>query len=108
MGKPAARLEDLLLTLPRHLIVPASTSTSNPTGQFPLTQSHLGISLTPTWVQLNLHASRVDTGVRGKKPGKEVVLQVRREGTLEATIRMLGEGLNAVRRGEVRWGDRVG
>ena len=36
-----------------------------------------------------------------------MVLEVHREGTLEATIRMLGEGLNEVRKGAAQWGDRV-
>ncbi len=36
-----------------------------------------------------------------------MIIEVRREGTLEATMRMLGEGLNDMRKGNVRWGDRV-
>lgn len=36
-----------------------------------------------------------------------MVLEVRREGTLEATLRMIGEGLNDIRKKYVRWGERV-
>ncbi|CAD6572618.1 MAG: proteasome regulatory particle subunit [Tremellales sp. Tagirdzhanova-0007] len=103
--QPTARLEDLLLSLPTHLI--ASVGPRNPPASFPLPQSHLSVSLTPSWVQLFLHASPFGARGRNKKHGRIMVLEVHREGTLEATIRMLGEGLNEVRKGAAQWGDRV-
>jgi hypothetical protein len=100
-GKPCARIEDLLLTLPISIIT-LSLGSGNKT--FPLPHSHLAITLTPSWVQVVLHSKPVwEPGNRSK----ELVVEVRREGTLEGCARRVGEGLDDVRRGLVAWGERV-
>lgn len=99
--KPCARIEDLLLTLPTSIIT-LFLSSGNQT--FPLPHSHLAITLTPSWVQVILHSRPVwEPGNRSK----ELVVEVRREATLEGCARRVGEGLDDIRRGFVTWGERV-
>nr|XP_031858968.1 uncharacterized protein CI109_005636 [Kwoniella shandongensis]KAA5526040.1 hypothetical protein CI109_005636 [Kwoniella shandongensis] len=73
--QPAARIEDLLLTLPPNLIIPHPNPNVPPRPTLPLPQTHLSITLTPTWAQLYLHSSAVTTSKRGSK---ELVVEVRR------------------------------
>ncbi|WVQ63180.1 uncharacterized protein L199_001331 [Kwoniella botswanensis] len=103
--QPSARIEDLLLTLPSHFIVPFPSSNSPiPQRGFPLPQSHLSVTLTPTWAQLYLHSNPVASGKRGSK---ELVVEVRRIGTLEGTTKRIEDGLDDIYRRLVPWGGRV-
>jgi hypothetical protein len=59
--------------------------------------------LTPGWCQLYVWAKPY--GARGN--GRDLVLEVRRGETLEATASKLGEGLEDVGRGLLSWGGKV-
>ncbi|WVW80967.1 hypothetical protein I302_102958 [Kwoniella bestiolae CBS 10118] len=102
--QPSARIEDLLLTLPPQFIVP-TLSTHAPTRSLPLPQSHLSVTLTPTWAQVYLHSHPVGSGKRGGS--REMVVEVRRTGTLEGTTKRIEDGLDDIYRRLVPWGGRV-
>ncbi|OWZ36264.1 hypothetical protein C356_04741 [Cryptococcus neoformans c45] len=112
--QPSARSEDLLSTLPQTLITPTTLLPLPPAPKraLPLPQSLLSINFTPTWAQLYINASPVALTKAGG--GREIVVEVRRvdrEGkmrSLEGTVRMIGEALEDMRRGLVKWGGRVG
>lgn len=102
--QPAARIEDLLpIYVSSRLITPASTTTGAPSTTLPLPHPHLGVTLTPGWCQLYIWAKPY--GKPGN--GKDMVLEVRRDGTLEGTVRRLGKGLEDMARGLVEWGGRI-
>ncbi|ORY28153.1 hypothetical protein BCR39DRAFT_535740 [Naematelia encephala] len=102
--QPAARVEDLLLSLPTRLI----TLESRPNyGQLPLSHAYLSVVLTPTWAQVWTHASPVVGAQRGARTGKELVLEVRRQRGCEATVQRLNQGLQDMINGLVSWGGRV-
>ncbi|KAK8853040.1 hypothetical protein IAR55_003741 [Kwoniella newhampshirensis] len=104
--QPAARIEDLLLTLSPKFISPTTTPANAVPGRsLPLPQSHLSITLTPTWAQLYLHSGSVTASKRGRK---ELVVEVRRTETLEGTAKRVEEGLDDLRRRLLEWGGRVG
>ncbi|OCF32243.1 hypothetical protein I316_06158 [Kwoniella heveanensis BCC8398] len=112
--QPAARIEDLLLTLPPNLIVPSiSSSSSNPIRSLPLPQTHLSVKLTPSWAAMYLHSAPVAISralsrtSEGGGSSKELVVEVRRTSTLEGTVKMIGDGLDDISRRLVTWGDRV-
>ena len=103
--QPIARTEDLLLTLPLSLITP-SVPDGRLRSRVPLPHPHLLINLTPTWCQLYL--STVPYGSSERiKAGRDLVVEVRRQITPEDSIRRVGEGLEDIQRGMVRWGDKV-
>ncbi|WVQ84898.1 hypothetical protein IAT38_007061 [Cryptococcus sp. DSM 104549] len=106
--QPAARIEDLLLTLPPSLLTPPHLLPAPlppPTRSIPLPHPYLSVSLTPTWAQLYIHGQAV---VSTEKPvGRELVVEVRRTGGLEGTVRRLEEGLDSVRLRVVPWGGRA-
>ncbi|KAK1923107.1 hypothetical protein DB88DRAFT_493812 [Papiliotrema laurentii] len=100
--QPAARIEDLLLTLPRYLVVPDGPAVR----RLPLPQSHLVVYLTPGWVSLILRshpAGRPTTS----KVGRDTVIEVRRQPTAEATVERIKDGLEDMQNGLVQWGERV-
>lgn len=100
--KPCARMEDLLLTLPTSIVT--LSMTSNSPRSFPLSHSNIAITLTPSWVQVILHSKPVwEPGNRSK----ELIVEVRREQTLEGCAKRVEQGLDDVRRGLVAWGERV-
>ncbi|ODN81428.1 hypothetical protein L202_01859 [Cryptococcus amylolentus CBS 6039] len=105
--QPAARIEDLLSTLPPHFITPTSILPSPPPPKrtLPLPQALVSISLTPNWAQVWINAQVVSLARKGG--GKEMVLEVRRVGTLEGVVARIGEGLDDLRLGLVGWGGRV-
>ncbi|ODN85861.1 hypothetical protein L198_07425 [Cryptococcus wingfieldii CBS 7118] len=117
--QPAARIEDLLSTLPPHLITPTdilpspiSSPSSSLERKLPLPQALVSIFLTPNWVQVWVDAQVVGGLVRkggGGGGGKEMVLEVRTAGTgtLEGIVGRVGEGLEGLRVGLVGWGGRV-
>ncbi|ODN82475.1 hypothetical protein L198_07697 [Cryptococcus wingfieldii CBS 7118] len=110
--QPAARIEDLISTLPPHFITPTSILPSppppNPKRTLPLPQALVSISLTPNWAQVWINAQVQGVGLARKGEGKkEMVLEVRRVGTLEGIVASVGEGLDHLRLGLVRWGGRV-
>ena len=100
--QPAARIEDLLLTLPPRLIVPHGP----PRRQIPLPQSHLSVTLSPGWVSLWLNSHDVGVPFIGKM-GRDLVLEVRRQDSAEGNVRRVREGLEDMLSGVVRWGERV-
>ncbi|WWC71810.1 uncharacterized protein I206_105769 [Kwoniella pini CBS 10737] len=102
--QPTARIEDLLLTLPSIYIIPAQSSTDPPQRGLPLSHTHLSVTLTPTWAQLYLHSYPLSSFRRGSK---ELVVEVRRIGTLEGTVRRIEDGLDDIHRRLVPWGGRV-
>lgn len=105
--KPAARIEDLLTTLPPSLVSAESPSASSPLGtQFPLPQACLTVSLTPSWAQVYLHSQPVGTMSRGRV-SKDLVVEVRRQSDPEGTVRRLQEALEDMSHGLVRWGEKV-
>lgn len=128
--QPAARIEDLLLTLPPGLVVPHlphSVSgfssdaaepgmTSAPGRALPLPHSYLSVILTPLWAQLYVHArplvlSGADPGGSGGRGrGRELVLEVKRQPrqTVEQVVLSIQTGLEEIDRGTVPWGARLG
>ncbi|WWC91495.1 uncharacterized protein L201_006441 [Kwoniella dendrophila CBS 6074] len=104
--QPAARIEDLLLTLPSTFIIPFFNSAPGnpPPKGLPLPQTHLSVTLTPTWAQLYLHFYPLSSVKRGSK---ELVIEVRRIGTLEGTTKRIEDGLDDIYRRLVPWGGRV-
>ncbi|WRT70432.1 uncharacterized protein IL334_007430 [Kwoniella shivajii] len=102
--QPTARIEDLLLSLPSTYIVSATSSPSPPPQGLPLPQSHMSVTLTPTWAQVYLHSQPVSSTRRGSK---ELVIEVRRIGTLEGTLKRIEDGLDDIQRRLAPWGGRV-
>ncbi|WWC64367.1 uncharacterized protein I303_106977 [Kwoniella dejecticola CBS 10117] len=102
--QPTARIEDLLLTIPSQYIIPSFSSPNPPPRGLPLPQSHLSITLTPTWAQLYLHSHPLSSSRRGSR---ELVVEVRRIGTLEGTVKRIEDGLDDIQRRLVSWGGRV-
>ncbi|TYJ51135.1 hypothetical protein B9479_008310 [Cryptococcus floricola] len=102
MLQPAARIEDLLSTLPPHLITPISILPSPPSPKrtLPLPQALVNISLSPNWASVWINAQVVE-GLKRKGGGKEMVLEVdvRRVGTLEGVVARVGEALDDLRLG---------
>ncbi|ORX40774.1 hypothetical protein BD324DRAFT_612069 [Kockovaella imperatae] len=103
--QPIARTEDLLLRLPPSLILPEA-----PPGRLrsrvPLPHPHLVINLTPTWCQVYLSTLSIGS-IEKNKAGRDLVIEVKRQRTPEETVRKIGEGLEDIQRGMIRWGDKV-
>ena len=100
--QPAARIEDLLRTLPARLII----RDGPPRRQIPLPHSHLSVTLSPGWVSLWLNSHDVGVPHSGKL-GRDLVLEVRRQAAAEEVVKRLREGLEDMAGGVVRWGERV-
>ncbi|WVR00383.1 hypothetical protein IAU59_007526 [Kwoniella sp. CBS 9459] len=109
--QPAARIEDLLNTLPPELIIPSTNPSTQISRSLPLPQTHLSVQLTPSWAGLYLHSTPVSLALASSSStrggSKELVVEVRRTNTLEGTVKMIGDGLDDVHRRLVAWGDRV-
>ncbi|KAK4683825.1 hypothetical protein P7C73_g6394, partial [Tremellales sp. Uapishka_1] len=102
--QPAARVEDLLLDLSPDLMSPAY-SRSPPLQTMPLPHSHVVVGLTNIWAQVYLCNTHVGYDATGR--GKSLVIEVRREKTLEGTVVRIKEALEQLRRGLVLWGARI-
>lgn len=72
----------------------------------PLAHTHLGVSISPGWAQLYLYATPI--GISGQGRGRrQLVVEVRRERTAEATVQRFWNALEALNRGRLAWGERV-
>lgn len=100
--QPCARMEDLLETLPKALIVTSGT----PKRSIPLPHSHLSIQITPGWVRLLLNSHPVGIPANGKI-GRDTVLEVRRQDSAEQSVQRIREGLEDMQKGIVHWGERI-
>lgn len=104
--QPCARIEDLLLSLPSTLVslrIPPPLTALRSTS-FPLPHSNIAITLTPSWVQATLHSKPIwQPGNRSR----ELIVEVRRDTSLEECARRVGEGLEDVMRGYIAWGEKV-
>ncbi|KAL7418574.1 hypothetical protein Q5752_007032 [Cryptotrichosporon argae] len=105
--QPAARIEDLFLSLPRSLVVPSSSSLAytTSTSRFPLPHDRLAVQLSPAWATLVLHPPQERSGAG--RAVKEVVVEVRRRDA-ERTMARFGEALEDISRGLESWGARAG
>ncbi|WVN90674.1 uncharacterized protein L203_105916 [Cryptococcus depauperatus CBS 7841] len=103
--QPSSRIEDLLVTLPPHLIICSNSwPTPIPRRSLPLSHCLLSVHLTPTWCQLYINARPI---LLTRDPGgRELVIEVRRERTLESTTRNLENGLSRMAKREIEWGGR--
>ncbi|KAL1413311.1 hypothetical protein Q8F55_001067 [Vanrija albida] len=107
--QPAARIEDLLLTIPTNLITPWGPR-SAPHAALPLPHTHLAVALSPLWAQLHLSYSPITaanlTGFN--RVGRTFIVEVRRGRVPEETVRRIHEALEDISRGLLPWGSRVG
>ncbi|WOO77006.1 uncharacterized protein LOC62_01G000606 [Vanrija pseudolonga] len=107
--QPAARIEDLLLTIPPSLITPWGPRAA-PHAALPLPHTHLAVALSPLWAQLHLSYSPITaanlTGFN--RVGRTFIVEVRRGRSPEETVRRIHEALEDISRGLLPWGSRVG
>lgn len=109
--QPAARVEDLLLRLPRSLITPPdpcpACDSVAPPQRLPLPHAHVAVTLSPLWAQLWLSYTPVNVvqarGGRGRA-GRSLVVEVRRARTPEEMVKAFGAALEGVRVGSIGWG----
>jgi hypothetical protein len=106
--QPAARVEDLLLRLPAHLVTPPPAD-GQCTGELrqalPLPHAHVAVTLSPLWAQLWLSYSPVNApNTRGGRAGRSLVVEVRREKNPEDMVRAFGQALEWMSKGRIGWG----
>ncbi|KLT38543.1 hypothetical protein CC85DRAFT_229953, partial [Cutaneotrichosporon oleaginosum] len=106
--QPAARVEDLLLHLPPHLITPPPAD-GRCLGELrqalPLPHAHVAVTLSPLWAQLWLSYSPVNVpNTRGGRAGRSLVVEVRREKSPEVMVKAFSQALEWLSRGRIAWG----
>ncbi|BEI84735.1 hypothetical protein CcaverHIS002_0501360 [Cutaneotrichosporon cavernicola] len=106
--QPAARVEDLLLRLPRHLIAPPPVD-GKCVGELrqalPLAHAHVAVTLSPLWAQLWLSYSPVNVpNTKGGRAGRSLVVEVRKEKNPENIVRAFGQALEWLHNGQIGWG----
>lgn len=99
-AQPAARVEDLLRSLPLTLVTDDRPVVAV-AHAFPLPHAHVSVALSGRWVQVFLHFSPV--GAR-RSTGRALVVEMRRRASPEETVERLGVVLDAVRAGHIPWG----
>ncbi|GMK58280.1 hypothetical protein CspeluHIS016_0503120 [Cutaneotrichosporon spelunceum] len=103
--QPAARIEDLLIHLPRRLVAPPDEPVGEVRQALPLAHTHIAVTLSPLWAQLWFSYSPVNaTNTRGARVGRSLVVEVRREKDPESMVRTFGQALEWLRTGQIGWG----
>ena len=102
--QPQARAEDLMLEL---LPLTLLRRTGEPGRCLPLPHSHLSITFTPAKVRLLLSNVALNVGLPHVKRSRELVVEVRKQPTLEQSVQSLGEALEDIHRGFIEWGSEL-